>query len=101
MEVGGVRQYVQLPNSETGRSEYLVGVRASDGKQLWELHCPKTVGTAICRDDQVYASSMNGCWSAKIVPEGDKFAVKLLYAFTLSVRLPTALKEPLHSSVTL
>jgi outer membrane protein assembly factor BamB len=45
VESGGVRQYVQAPNSETAVCELLVGVRASDGKLLWELPCPRTVAS--------------------------------------------------------
>jgi outer membrane protein assembly factor BamB len=76
MEVGGVRQYVQ----GVGDVSRVVGVRASDGQLLWEFKLGVLVGTPICGDDCVCASSGVGCKLVKIKPEGDKFKAEEIYA---------------------
>lgn len=68
---GGVRQYVQL----TGRG--LIGVRASDGKTLWNYNRiandVANVSTPVVHGDYVFASTAYGTGAAllKLSPNGD------------------------------
>lgn len=70
-DVGGVRQYITL----MGRG--IVGVRASDGKQLWFYkkiaNGTANIPTPIVRGDEVFCSTGYGTGSAllKLVPTSD------------------------------
>ena len=76
IDVNGVRQYVQKTLSN------LVGVRASDGKLLWEKRT-EVLGacTPICKNNCVYHCTCSvGCRLLKLMPEGDKFKAEQVYA---------------------
>ena len=79
MEVGGVRQYVQL--TETS----VAGIAAADGKLLWRA--PRkgkvaVVPTPICYDGQVYVTSGYdvGCNLFRITSAGGGFSAEQVYA---------------------
>ena len=79
MEVGGVRQYVQL--TETS----VAGIAAADGKLLWRA--PRkgkvaVVPTPICYDGRVYVTSGYdvGCNLFQITSAGGGFSAEQVYA---------------------
>lgn len=83
---GGVPMYVALLGSSSG----LVGVRAEDGKLMWQYKgTPATGGVAqipipIVKDDRVWVSTSYGGGAAllQIVPKGkDAFEVKEVRAY--------------------
>jgi outer membrane protein assembly factor BamB len=80
-EIGGVKQYVQLTQSN------VVGIAPDSGKLLWKApRRGKTavVPTPIIKDDLVFVSSGYGvgCNLFQITKTGDSFSAKELYANT-------------------
>jgi outer membrane protein assembly factor BamB len=75
----GVKQYVTLLRSGT------VGVRASDGKLLWQSKAgangTAVIPTAIVHDKYVFATSGygSGCGLLELTPEGDGVKMKEVY----------------------
>jgi len=81
IELGGVRQYVQLTN------EGVFGVAAKDGTLLWRYLKKPAYGdvvipTPIFHDGQVYVSAGYGagCDLIKLTPAGQKFKADKVYA---------------------
>jgi outer membrane protein assembly factor BamB len=78
-ESAGIRQYINL----TGNG--VVGVSAKDGEQLW-YHRQEGYRTAVCptpifANDHVYATADYGagCDLLKLIPDGGKFNLDVLY----------------------
>jgi outer membrane protein assembly factor BamB len=80
MEVGGVRQFVQILKGG------IVGVAADDGRLLWRHNVPMGlavhVGTPVIRGDSVYVSTgyAVGCRRIRVVPEAGGFRAEVVYA---------------------
>lgn len=75
-EAGGVRQYVQLLGAGTG----IVGIRATDGKLLWQYakvaNGTASIPTPIVMGDLVFCSSGYGTGSALLKLQRDGDGVK-------------------------
>lgn len=79
MEVGGVRQYVQVTNGG------IVGIAAADGKRLWSYrrepaYDDVVIASPVCQDNHVFASVGfgQGCDLIKLTPrEGQITAEKV------------------------
>ena len=79
VEVGGIRQYIQVTNKG------IVGVAAADGKLLWSYkreYEDVAIATPLFRDNFVYASVgfNEGCDCIKVVAKDGAFAVEKVYA---------------------
>ena len=80
VEVGGVRQYVQMT------MKGVVGVAAKDGKVLWHYPQPDyrtaVVPTPIFHNNHIYVSAGYGagCDLLKLVPEGKTVKAEKVYA---------------------
>ena len=77
VEIGGVRQYIQVVNSG------VVGVAASDGKRLWSYRRANAyddvvIATPVFQDNLVFATVgfQQGCDLIKLVPADGKFTVE-------------------------
>jgi outer membrane protein assembly factor BamB len=84
VEIGGVRQYVQLTDAS------VAGIAAADGKLLWRAPRKGNVAvipTPICQDDHVYVTSGYdiGCNLFKVTAAGGAFAVEQVYANEIMV----------------
>jgi outer membrane protein assembly factor BamB len=81
VEIGGVRQYVQVTNRGA------VGVSAADGSLLWSArraapYDDVVIGTPVVHDDCVYSSVGfgQGCDLFRVVAGGGKFAAGPVYS---------------------
>ena len=84
VEIGGVKQYVQLTDRNLG------GVAAADGKVLWKIlrkGATAVIPTPIYADNLVYVSSGYGigCNLFKITSAGGSFSVEQVYASKVMV----------------
>jgi outer membrane protein assembly factor BamB len=85
--LGGVRQYVQnltYDGSKPTGKPMVVGVRAADGKLLWEFLAPGggivgAICTPICRDDCIFISRSGGSKLVRILPDGNQFKTEEIY----------------------
>ena len=81
-EVGGIRQYVTLANSN---AIGLVGVNAATGKFLWSYHGAAggtaQIPTPIVKGDLVFTTTgfSGGASLVQLLPDGDGIKVKELY----------------------
>jgi outer membrane protein assembly factor BamB len=80
VESGGVRQYIQAPGSDSLAGDHVVGVRASDGKLLWDIPFRYVVATPIYQNGCVFVSCSRDCNVLKLVADGDQCKAELLYA---------------------
>jgi len=83
VEIGGIRQYIQLTGASVG------GVAAKDGKLLWRgdrKGRTATIPTPIYHDNHVYVASGYGvgCNLFKVTP-GAEFSVEQVYANNVMV----------------
>jgi outer membrane protein assembly factor BamB len=81
VEVGGVRQYVQVTNKG------IVGVAAADGKLLWSYRRAQpfedvVISMPVFRDNLVYATVGfgEGCDLVRLTPKGGAVAAEKVYA---------------------
>jgi outer membrane protein assembly factor BamB len=81
VEVGGVRQYIQVTNSG------IVGVAAKDGKLLWRYtrdpaYDDVVISSPIFHDNHVFASVGfgQGCDLIKLVPQGGRIKVETVFS---------------------
>lgn len=81
LEVGGVRQYVQVTNAG------IVGVAASDGKRLWSYRREPAfddvvITTPVYHDQHLYATVGfgQGCDLIKLTPQGGQITAEKVYS---------------------
>ncbi len=87
-EVDGLRTYIQFLGRGRGQDAgqgAVVGVRAKDGKLLWEFNAPgnrtANISTPIFHDNYVFAASAyrTGCALAKLTRKGDDVNAEKVY----------------------
>jgi outer membrane protein assembly factor BamB len=77
---GGVRQYVALT------AKRLAGLRATDGKVLWQAEVPLNeiaiISTPIISGNQIYITSAygGGCSLVEVKKDSDQFKAEILYS---------------------
>lgn len=81
VEVGGIRQYVQVTN------QGMVGIAAKDGKLLWSYerqpaYADVVIATPIFHNNHVFSTVGfgQGCDLIKLIPEGGKIKVEKVFS---------------------
>ena len=81
VEIGGVRQYIQVTNGG------VVGVAAKDGKRLWSYrrdpaYKDVVIATPVVHDSHIFSTVgfAQGCDLIKLVPSGNEIAVEEVFS---------------------